>query len=95
MNDKIVRMNIRVPEYIRDWYKVQGDKYSVPYTNYISMLLTQIYERETDKELVKEFNQVMKQMKEMSGNVTAEEMIKQMQDIILKIDKLENDGSQK
>ncbi len=95
MSDKIVRMNIRVPEYIRDWYKVQGDRYSVPYTNYISMLLTQIYERETDKELVREFNNVIKQMKEISGNVTAEEMIKQMQDIILKIDKLEKAGLQK
>ena len=80
-------MNIRVPEHIRDWYKVQGDKYSVPYTNYISMLLTQIYERETDKELVREFNNVIKQMKEISGNVTVDEMIKQMQEII---DKLEN-----
>lgn len=92
MSDKIVRMNIRVPEYIRDWYKVQGDKYSVPYTNYISMLLTQIYERETDKELVREFNNVIKQMKDISGDVTAEDMIKQMQDIILKIDKLEKAG---
>ena len=95
MSDKIVRMNIRVPEHIRDWYKVQGEKYSVPYTNYISMLLTQIYERETEKELVREFNNVIKQMKEISGNVTAEEMIKQMQDIILKIDKLEKAGPQK
>ena len=92
MNDKIVRMNIRVPEHIRDWYKIQGDKYSVPYTNYISMLLTQIYERETDKELVRDFNNAIKQMKEISGNVTAEEMIKQMQDII---DKLEKAGTQK
>ena len=88
-------MNIRVPEHIRDWYKVQGDKYSVPYTNYISMLLTQIYERETEKELVRELNQIMKQIREMSGDVTAEEMIKQMQDIILKIDKLEKAGPQK
>lgn len=95
MNYKIVRMNIRVPEHIRDWYKVQGDKYSVPYTNYISMLLTQIYEREIEKELVRELNQIMKQIREMSGDVTAEEMIKQMQDIILKIDKLEKAGSQK
>jgi hypothetical protein len=81
-----------VPEHIRDWYKVQGDKYSVPYTNYISMLLTQIYERETDKELVREFNNVIKQMKDISGNVTAEEMIKHMQEII---DKLEKAGAQK
>ena len=86
---KIVRMNIRVPEHIRDWYKVQGDKYSVPYTNYISMLLTQIYERETDKELVREFNNVIKQMKEISGDVTVEDMfnqLKQMQDIISKLE---------
>lgn len=92
MSDRIVRMNIRVPERIRDWYKVQGDKYSVPYTNYISMLLTQIYERETEKELVRDFNNAIKQMKDISGNVTVEEMIKQMQEII---DKLEKAGSQK
>ena len=91
MNDKIVRMNIRVSEHI--WIgMVQANRYSVPYTNYIAMVLTQIYERETDKELVREFNNAIKQMKEISGNVTAEDMIKQMQDII---DKLEKAGSQK
>ena len=87
MSDEIVRMNIRVPEHIRDWYKEQGDKYSVPYTNYISMLLTQIYEKDEDKKLVREFNNVMNQMKEMTGDVTAADMIqqlKEMQDIISK-----------
>ena len=94
MNEKneIKRINIRIPEYIQDYYKAQANRYSVPYTNYIAMVLTQIYEKDEEKELVKEFNQVMKQMKEMSGNVTAEEMIKQLQDII---DKLEKAGSQK
>ena len=90
MSDEIVRMNIRVPEHIRDWYKEQGDRYSVPYTNYISMLLTQIYEKEEDKKLVRDFSNVMKQIKEMSGNVTAEDMLqqlKQMQDIIFKLEK--------
>ena len=81
MSDKIVRMNIRVPEHIRDWYKVQGDKYSVPYTNYISMLLTQIYEKEEEKKLVKEFKNVIKQMKEMSGDVTAEDMLHQIKEM--------------
>ena len=90
MSDKIVRMNIRVPEHIRDWYKEQGDRYSVPYTNYISMLLTQIYERETDKELLRDLNNALSDIKNVAGNVTAEEMIKQMQDIILKIEKLDN-----
>lgn len=71
---EIIRMNIRVPVYIRDWFKVQGDKYSVPYTNYISMLLTQIYENEKNKELVKEMNETLRSLKDMTGNVTAEEM---------------------
>ncbi len=86
------RINIRIPAYIQDYYKAQANRYSVPYTNYIAMVLTQIYEKDEEKELVKEFNNAIKQMKEISGNVTVEEMIKQMQDII---DKLEKAGSQK
>lgn len=78
---ELKRINIRIPAYIQDYYKAQGEKYSVPYTNYIAMVLTQIYEKEEEKELVQEFNQTMKQMKEMSGNVTAEEIIIQFQEI--------------
>lgn len=88
-DSKIVRMNIRVPEHIRDWFKEQGDRYSVPYTNYISMILTQIYEKEEYKEIVREFSDVMKQMKEMAGDVTVEDMYQQLrrvQDIISKLD---------
>ena len=87
MSDKIVRMNIRVPEHIRDWFKEQGDRYSVPYTNYISMLLTQIYENEQSKILLKEFNDTLKSIKVSTGDVTVEDMfqqLKQMQDIISK-----------
>ena len=88
---KIVRMNIRVPDFIRDWYKEQGDKYSVPYTNYISMLLTQIYEKEEDKKLAREFSNVVKQIKEMSGDVTAEEMMFQIQELMHEAEKMKND----
>ena len=87
MSDKIVRMNIRVPEHIRDWFKEQGDRYSVPYTNYISMLLTQIYENEQSKILLKEFNDTLKSIKVSTGDVTAEEILnqlKEMKDIITK-----------
>lgn len=87
MSDKIVRMNIRVPEHIRDWFREQGDRYSVPYTNYISMLLTQIYENEQSKVLLKEFNDTLKSIKVSTGDITAEEMfnqLKQMQEVISK-----------
>lgn len=91
MNEKneIKRINIRIPEYIQDWYKKQGEKYSVPYTNYMALLLTQYYEKEKDRELVNEFNNTLKSIQSTTGNVTAEEMLqqlKQMQDIISKLE---------
>lgn len=87
MCDEVVRLNIRVPEHIREWYKIQGDKYSVPYTNYISMLLTQIYERETDKELLRDLTNVLRDIKDATGDVTAEELLQQLKqmDIYKKI----------
>ena len=89
---ELKRINIKIPAYIQEYYKAQANRYSVPYTNYIAMVLTQIYEKDEEKELVKEFNQVMKQLKEISGDVTVDDMIKQMKDII---DKLEKAGPQK
>lgn len=60
MNKKsdIKRINIRLPEEIQEWYKEQGEKYSVPYSNYMAMLLTQIFENDNritgDERKVKE-----------------------------------------
>ena len=87
---ELKRINIRIPAYIQDYYKAQGEKYSVPYTNYMAMILTQNYERQEEKELVQEFNQTMKQMKEMSGNVTAEEMMIQLQQMKEMVKELED-----
>ena len=81
MCDEVVRLNIRVPEYIRDWYKTEADKYSVPYTNYISMLLTQRYETEIEKELLKDFTNVLKDIKDATDNVDAEEILQQLKEI--------------
>lgn len=88
-NTEVRRINIRLPEYIQDWYKAQGDKYSVPYSNYMAMLLTQIYEKEKEKELVVEFNEVMKTLKDSTGDVTAQQMLEEMQVIMKGIEKLE------
>ena len=80
-NTGLKRINIRIPAYIQDYYKSKGEKYSVPYTNYIAMVLTQIYEKEEEKELFQEFNQTMKQIKEMSEDVTVSEMMIELQRI--------------
>jgi len=80
-NKGIKRINIRIPAYIQDYYKSKGEKYSVPYTNYIAMVLTQIYEKEEEKELFQEFNQTVKQIKEMSEDVTVSEMMIELQRI--------------
>ena len=54
----------------------------------MALLLTQYYEKEKDKELVNEFNNTLKKLQSTTGNFTAEEMIKQMQDIIYKLEKV-------
>lgn len=87
---ELKRINIRIPAYIQDYYKAQGEKYSVPYTNYIAMVLTQIHEKEEEKQLVQEFNESLKVLNSSTGDVTADEMMKQlkdMQDLITRIDK--------
>ena len=80
-NTGLKRINIRIPAYIQDYYKSKGEKYSVPYTNYIAMVLTQIYEKEEEKKLFQEFNQTVKQIKEMSEDVTVNEMMIELQRI--------------
>lgn len=90
------RMNIKLPEEIIDFYKEMGDRYSVPYTNYISMLLTQIYEREKEKQLVSDFNETIKQMKTMTdGSMTSEEMLKEFKSMVTDLQKLDNEHKDK
>ncbi len=81
--DERIRMHIKIPSYIRDWYKEQGDRYSVPYTNFISMLLTQHYEKEKEKELVQEFNETLKKLNNMSdGSMSVEDMMQDLRSIL-------------
>ena len=87
--DEIKRINIRIPEYVQDWYKEQGEKYSVPYTNYMAMLLTQIYEQGQEKELAIQFNNTLKDMQTTAGDITVEEMMSQIQEMksLIKVQK--------
>lgn len=89
-NMEIKRINIRLPEYIQDWYKSQGEKYSVPYTNYMALLLTQYYEKEKDRELVNEFNNTLKNLQSKTGDVTVDEMLKEMREMMAKLQDIEN-----
>ena len=87
-DNSIKRINIRLPEHIQDYYRKLGEKYSVPYTNYISMVLTQVYENEQSKLLLQEFNETMKSLKVTAGDVTADEMIKEMQSMMQELNRL-------
>lgn len=79
--DDIKRINIRLPEYIQEWYKDQGKKYSVPYSNYMAMILTQVYEEAQKNELAIEFNQTLKDIQSTAGDVTAEQMMIQFKEM--------------
>jgi len=77
----VVKVNIRVKEEVREWYREQAGKYNLPYTNYISMILSKNYESEQDKKLIREFTDVVKQIKEVTGNVTSEQMLNELKRI--------------
>lgn len=77
----VVRVNIRVKEEVREWYREKAGKYNIPYTNYISMILSENFENEQDKDLIREFTEVVKQIKEATGNVTAEETLNELKRI--------------
>ena len=81
--DNTFRVTIRMKKDVVDWYRSKADSYSMAYTSYMALLLTNIYEQEQDKELAKSFNANMAMMGNMSdGSMSAEDMIKAMQEII-------------
>lgn len=86
---ELKRVTIKVPEHIQEFYKEQGEKYTIPYSNYMTLVLTQYYENERNKQLVDEFNQTIKLLNSTAGNVTAEEMMAQMREMMTKLNELE------
>jgi len=79
-DDEIVRINIRVPRRIREHFKALGIKYSVPYTNYIAMILTQIYERQQIELALKDFNNIINSF-ESKSDLNTDEMLKELSDL--------------
>ena len=81
--DDTFRVTIRMKKDVVDWYRAKADSYSMAYTSYMALLLTNIYEQEQDKELAKSFNANMTMMGNMSdGSMSAEDMIKAMQKML-------------
>lgn len=82
-NDDNFRVTIRMKKDVVDWYRMKADSYSMAYTSYMSLLLTNIYEKEQDKEFMKSLNANMAMMGNMSdGSMSAEDMIKAMQKML-------------
>lgn len=79
----IVRINVRIPNKVVEWYKNKAKEYSFPYSSYMALLLIQHYESQVEKELVKEFNSVLVDIKNMSdGSMTSEEMVREMKKLV-------------
>lgn len=45
LDEEIVRVGLRMPKYLKDYYIKESDKYNIGYTNYIVLLLIQYYEQ--------------------------------------------------
>lgn len=81
--DELSRVVLRMNPDIVSWYKQKAKSYGVPYTSYITVILGNLYEQEREKELMREFNSTMMDIKNMSdGSMSSEEMVREMQKII-------------
>lgn len=43
---ELKRITVKLPEHVQEYYRKEAQKYSVPYSNYIAMILTRIYEND-------------------------------------------------
>lgn len=50
-NNETSRVNVVIGKDVQNYYKAEAKRYNLPYTNYIAMIITRIYEN--DKELNK------------------------------------------
>lgn len=82
-NDDNFRVTIRMKKDVVDWYRMKADSYSMAYTSYMSLLLTNIYEKEQDKEFMKSLNATMGNMVKISDSTgSPDEMIKSIQKML-------------
>lgn len=90
-NNELKRINIKIPDYIQEFFKEQGKKYSMPYSNFIVFVLTQYYENEVEKKMAAELSETLKTLSSVTGNVTTEEMLTSMKDMMEQIGEMEKD----
>lgn len=60
------RISVKLPAYVQEFYKAQGEKYGVPYGNFITMTLIKHYESVVQAELLEELSINMSFLKDFS-----------------------------
>lgn len=86
---ELKRISVKLPEHVQEYYREQGKKYNVPYSNYIAMVLTQLYENDKNAKLLADFNETLKTLKNSTGELTAEDMLNEMKAMVSEIKEME------
>lgn len=89
LDNTLKRINVKIPAYIQDYYKALGEKYGMPYSNYMAMVLVNYFEKEKEKKVVEDLNNNLNVMRTMSGNINVDEINKQNQMILEQLLKLQ------
>lgn len=88
--NEVVRINVRIPFKVVEWYKSKAKEYSFPYSSYMALLLIQNYENEIQKDMVKDFSVLMNELKTMTNDVSIDDFMDGMQDMKDMMGKIEN-----
>lgn len=84
----ITRVNLKLPSYVRDFYRDQGERYGVPYGNFITMTLIQVYEQTQQKQMLEELSVNMSALKDMADGVDVNQALSESKGMILDMQEL-------
>lgn len=86
---KLHRFNVRLREEIVEWYKNKASDYAMGYSNYVAMIATQYAEQQMQIEMSMKLNNTLQEMKELAGGQSNAEMMQEMQQMLLQMEKMQ------
>lgn len=76
-----VRLNIRIPRYLQQFYKDRADDLSIPYTNLISLILYNYYADQTNKFVSNQIKDLLSVLED-KNNISSAEIILQIKEVL-------------
>lgn len=79
-----VRLNIRLPKYLQEFYKDRANDLAIPYTNLITLILYNYYADQNNKFLSTQIRDLLEILEQQSEHISKKEMLDQIRYVLEK-----------